>query len=104
MHGSIGILGREIAAWPPRGHKEIEELPEQGTVDPIVEATAGEIFRGALNVFWATALDRLRSRYRIGFYEPDAGSPGTSANGSGHVDWRSAPAFPRRRRASFRGP
>ena len=76
MHGSIGILGREIAAWPPRGHKEIEELPEQGAVDLIVEATAGEIFRGALNVFWATSLDRLRSRYRIGFYEPDAGRRG----------------------------
>ena len=76
MHSSIGILGREIAAWPPRGHKEIEELPEQGAVDPVVEATAGEIFRGALNVFWATALDRLRSRYRIGFYEPDGGRRG----------------------------
>ena len=76
MHGSIGILGRKITTWPPRSHKEIEELPEQGAVDPIVEATAGEIFRGALNVFWATALDRLRSRYRIGFYEPDAGRRG----------------------------
>ena len=76
MHSSIGILGREIATWPPRGNKEIEELPEQGAVDPVVEATAGEIFRGALNVFWATALDRLRSRYRIGFYEPDAGRRG----------------------------
>ena len=76
MHGSIGILGRQRATWPPRGHKEIEELPEQGAVDPVVEATAGEIFRGALNVFWATALDRLRSRYRIGFYEPDAGRRG----------------------------
>ena len=75
-HGGIGILGRKIATWPPRGHKEIEELPEQGAVDLIVEATAGEIFRGALNVFWATALDRLRSRYRIGFYEPDTGRRG----------------------------
>ena len=28
------------------------------------------------------------------------GSPGTGANGSGHVDWGSVAAFPRRRRAS----
>ena len=51
MHGGIGILGRKRATWPPRGHDEIVELPEQGAVDLIVEATAGEIFRGALNVF-----------------------------------------------------
>ena len=76
MHGGIGILGRKRATWPPRGHDEIVELPEQGAVDLIVEATAGEIFRGALNVFWVTALDRLRNRYRIGFYEPDAGRRG----------------------------
>ena len=75
-------------------------MPEQGAVDPVVEATAGEIFRGALNVFWATALDRLRSRYRIGFYEPDAGRRGRARTVSGHVDWGSVAAFPRRRRAS----
>ena len=66
--GGIGIPEREIATWPPRGHEEIEELPDLGAVDLIVESTAGEIFRGALNRFWATALGRLRSRYRIGFY------------------------------------
>ena len=83
MHGSIGIIGigREVATWPPpAGHKEIEELPEHGSVDPIVEATAGEIFRSASNTFWATALDRLRSRYRLGFYEPDASGRQRSPN------------------------
>jgi VWFA-related protein len=69
LHAAIGVLGRERAAWPPKGHEETEVLVELNSVDPLVEATAGEIFRDASDAFWNTALDRMRNRYRLGFYD-----------------------------------
>ena len=62
-----GIFGGVV--WPP---KVPGVLPELNSVEPLVEATAGEIFRDPSDDFWRSVIDRLGSRYRLGFY-PDNG-------------------------------
>ncbi len=63
-----GIFGGVI--WPP---KDPDVLPELNSVEPLVEATAGEIFRDPSDDFWRSVIDRPGSRYRLGFY-PDNGN------------------------------
>ena len=58
-----GIIGRAVR--PP---KDPDVLPELNSVEPIVEATAGKIFRNPSDGFWEGAIDRLSTRYRLGFY------------------------------------
>ena len=58
-----GIIGRAVR--PP---KDPDVLPELNSVEPSVEATAGEIFRNPSDGFWEGAIDRLSTRYRLGFY------------------------------------
>ena len=92
--GGIGIPGREIATWPPRGHEEIEELPDLGCGRPDRRVDGWRDLQRRVEQVLGNCPGPITQPL------PHRLLWGTGANGSGHVDWGSAAGHPRRRRAS----
>lgn len=76
IRGGIRVPGKTVI-WKDKPERR-SKMPEAHTVDPIAEATGGEVFHydptTPTKGLWREAIQRLRSRYLLGFYAAPSNS------------------------------